>query len=455
MESQGTGLAVRDPKTEAAVTIYSSAAAILRPAEARMPELGRIRAGMKILKKGCSDKDRAIYAKGLAEGKRWDEIEAELGPDAQNKTKLIPTNVGHFYLRKGDCVNPQHVEALTELAEKDDKGRPVAFPVVFYSDNWWDIVQHDYVCWGAQTVKYRSQLNVSVEGTQITGVERICVKPPDPEIGKRPCGIHREWPVRGACKPAECPEYQRKQCNLEGTIRCYIPGLKGHGLWQIKTHSYYSLEQITRTLLDVAAITHGRLRLLSHNGKSVFMLRKVQREVVQIDPQDGLPKKRKQWLLILETAIDEFDLAMAFEERAMLARGAAAAARLTPGNGSAARQPAAKPGEPLQIADPAEEEAEGDQEEEEPGAEVEAEIIEGAPAATAQKAEGSKAPETKKEPTSGDLIAEILVMKDGIPQGEYDEFRKTHRVTSNSTVEELRMYLDALRALKEKVGQLL
>ena len=66
--------------------------------------------------------------------------------------------------------------------------------------------------------------------------------------------------------------------------------------------------------------------MLHLNGKPVFELRKVQRDVYQIDTTTGKPKKRKQFIPVLNTTVDEFELAMYFEQAAISARGRAAVA---------------------------------------------------------------------------------------------------------------------------------
>ena len=62
----------------------------------RLPKAGVIRPGIKVLKKGCSDRDREIYTNMTAEGATWDEIDRILGSSEYGKSKLIPTNVDYF-----------------------------------------------------------------------------------------------------------------------------------------------------------------------------------------------------------------------------------------------------------------------------------------------------------------------------------------------------------------------
>lgn len=468
----GETLAQQDRREQAGVAIYHSAAAILRPAEARIPELGRIRAGIKILKKQYNEqthkvdlppdpKDVKTYNEMLSKGARWDEIEKAIGPDKKGKTKLIPTNVSYFFIRPSDCVNPEHAKKLTELyGDKEDGGRVKAFPVVFYSDNIWDILHHEYACWGAESIKYRSQINLIIEDNQIVGAQRLCVAPPPPCPGVRPSGLMREWRPReefeGICTPDKCKEYQNGECNLEGTIRCYIPGLKGHGLWQIKTHSWYGLEEIARVLYDVGKITHGRLRMLSYKGAPVFTLRKVQREIVQIDRASGLPKKRKQWLPILDLNIDEFQLAMEYEDRAMLARGRAAAGILSPG---AKSTPQLTPGEPVQVPEPAEEEVEEGEIVEQEGADpvVEQKLTEVAEKSAAdqasfrlveEQATGGKQAEKDDDLTKkAGLIDTINYLKKEMGDDRYKSWKQRVglEVRGNSSVPDLEKYVEAMR----------
>jgi len=335
-------------KESTAAAIYQSPAAILRPATARYPELGRIRAGVKVLKKPWNERDRekGIYSKMLAEGARWDDIDLALGQDDDKKSKLRPANIPFFFIRPIDCSDPHNAKRLLDMYgedEKDSKGavhrRLKSFPIIFYSDNWWENIDSSYICYSTNEVRFRSQIMASTVDGELVGT-RTCMVPPPPMPGKRPCGVTREWSPRpntpeykqdGECHPDRCPQFQRKECNLNATIRGYIPGILGHGLWNITTHSWHGSSEIAKVMLDISemirkASGHGRLSMLNVNGTCVFWIRKVQRTIFQIDTKTGKPVKRQQYLPILDVAVDEFELYRYFEPTAINTRGRAAMA---------------------------------------------------------------------------------------------------------------------------------
>jgi hypothetical protein len=339
-------LATTTSKESTAAAIYQSPAAILRPATARYPELGRIRAGVKVLKKPWNERDRekGIYSKMLAEGARWDDIDLALGQDDDKKSKLRPANMPFFFVRPVDCSDPGNAKRLLEMyGEKDDKGvlRLKSFPIIFYSDAWWENIDSSYICYSTNEVRFRSQIMASTVDGELVGT-RTCMVPPPPMPGKRPCGVTREWSPRpntpeykqdGECHPDRCPQFQRKECNLNATIRGYIPGILGHGLWNITTHSWHGSSEIAKVMLDISemirkASGHGRLSMLNVNGTCVFWIRKVQKTIYQIDTKTGKPVKRQQYLPILDVAVDEFELYRYFEPAAIRERGRAAMALL-------------------------------------------------------------------------------------------------------------------------------
>ena len=78
---------------------------LLGSAAMRIPIGGRIRAGIKALTKRAADNSKAqeIYARGIADGKGFESIDADLAkalPDLKNP--LVPRNVPYFTVRGED-----------------------------------------------------------------------------------------------------------------------------------------------------------------------------------------------------------------------------------------------------------------------------------------------------------------------------------------------------------------
>ena len=226
-------------KESTAAAIYQSPAAILRPTTARYPELGRIRAGIKIIKRqwnqatGKADlppdaKDIKVYQEMMDKGASWDDIERAINPryfteqnmkDHKVKRKLIPVNIPYFFVRPSDCKVPEDASKLVDLyGDKEDHNRIKAFPVVFYSNLWWENIDSSYVCYSAEAVRFRSQIIVASSDNGLIG-KRMCMVPPPPIPGVRPSGVDREWSPRpntpeyrqdGECRPRKMPSVSGK-----------------------------------------------------------------------------------------------------------------------------------------------------------------------------------------------------------------------------------------------------
>src|SRR5688572_10406001 len=77
---------------------------ILGDVKLRVPVGGRIRAGMKILKRSLADNPvvRKIYDEGVKAGHTFDEISSQIEKEANEKGALIPCNVPWFTVRRSD-----------------------------------------------------------------------------------------------------------------------------------------------------------------------------------------------------------------------------------------------------------------------------------------------------------------------------------------------------------------
>lgn len=306
--------------------MVASVATLLGP-KFNMPKAGIVRPGIMKLKSGTSAQDQAIYKQMLEEGATWDAIEKRLGTDNSKKSKLIPANVDYFTIRPADCQNQANVAEIYRLYADKTDGKLRSIPVWFPVNNWWDILPHSLRCFSASGIKFKSAFKEVTNGYK--NVVRVCEYPLAAEAGKRTFG-GRPWAER-PCDPNTCPEYQAGECKLGGTIQFFIPGIPGLGIWILPTTSWYSLVRIKSALEAVAGLTGGRLARLLINGKSPFIIRKIYDEIATIDTKTGKPMKRSQWLIDLDVQIDMFELAQAYENQAVLARGQRAVAALTGG----------------------------------------------------------------------------------------------------------------------------
>src|SRR6266542_918057 len=83
---------------------------LIGEAQARFAVGGRIRAGVKVLTTSAAREPtaQAIYDAGVASGKSFDDIEAEIThalPELRHP--LVPKNVPYFTVRRGDFALPE------------------------------------------------------------------------------------------------------------------------------------------------------------------------------------------------------------------------------------------------------------------------------------------------------------------------------------------------------------
>ncbi len=293
----------------------------------RLPRAGVIRPGIKVLKKGCSNQDKEMYTNMTSEGATWDEIDRILGSGEYGKSKLIPTNVDYFTVRAEDCKNSDDAKRLHDLyADSDGKIRnlPVWFPV----NEWYNIIPHGLRVFGKQAgLKFHSHFKERRdEGGKVTGYSRVCRFPLQVEQGKRVFG-GRKWGER-LCEPENCPVYQKGECTFGGVIQCYIPGVKGVGVWLIPTTSWYSLSNIKSALEMVSNVTGGKIAGLV-GGRPIFRIRKAADTVSMINTDSGSAQKVEQELIYLDVDIDMTELAAYYEKSQVLGRGISAAQLLS------------------------------------------------------------------------------------------------------------------------------
>lgn len=289
----------------------------------RMPLLGKLRPGIKVLKSGCTDLDKDIYNRMVADGALWYEIDQRLGNDAKGKSKLIPSNQDYFTVRPSDCkINQANAEKLHQLYNEPD-GQIRSVPIVFMFNDWFQNIPHKLVNWGTNGAKFVSDYR-EFDGK----MQRVCTSPLPRKPKERPTPGKRPMHVHGPCCPETCEVYQKGYCKLHGYIQCIIPGTVGAGLWRIETTSIYSLQQIRQTMMMVQGITGGRLASLYRDGGPVFTIRKIEDTISRVDLDSGESKKQDQDLIYLDANIDMAELALAYQEQAVLGRGERAVAAL-------------------------------------------------------------------------------------------------------------------------------
>ncbi len=277
---------------------------ILGDVQIRVPVGGRIRAGMKILKRSAAQKPlvKQIYDEGLALGLNFDEIEERLLKEANEKGALIPTNVPWFTVRRAEF----HVPAIADeiiakygetRPEHPDEKRLYAFPVVLATDNWLDTLPHTFV--HREGAEARHWADYDLEG-----VRRCYTHAP---VHFDPKSQRKQFPKReivlrkdndGLCNPETCAEYSKGLCKLRGFVRFYVYGVKGMFLFEIPTSSFYSLSGARAKLEEVRNV-RGRISGLQ-DGKPLLWITKQRREISRYSLEHQRYVREKQWLIVFE-----------------------------------------------------------------------------------------------------------------------------------------------------------
>ena len=277
----------------------------------RIPVAGRIRAGIKVLTRRAAENERvrAIYERGVEQGKSFDSIEREIAdavPDLKNP--LAPKNVPYFTVRGEDFPNPEIARQITDLFGEDQGDgvkRLYRFPVVFPADAWQSVMPHELVAWTANERRFWSEYAAD-------GQTRYCMShAPVPVVSGTRRAI-RVWGGRktmrradngGLCDPESCAEYQDRKCNLSGRFIFFIPGIKSISAFELPTNSFYAMNAAIQKFQTIGFMRGGRISGFLDGKHTPFYLTKRLVEVPRID-DEGRAVRTSQWLIELEAPVD-------------------------------------------------------------------------------------------------------------------------------------------------------
>ena len=277
----------------------------------RIPVAGRIRAGIKVLTRRSAENERvrAIYERGVEQGKSFDTIEREIVDAAPGlKNALTPKNVPYFTVRAEDFPNPEIARQITDLFA-EDRGdgvkRLYRFPVVFPADAWQSVMPHELVAWTANERRFWSEYSQD-------GQIRHCMThaPVPVDAGTR--RAIRVWGGRktvqradngGLCDPESCREYQDRKCNLSGRFIFFIPGIKSISAFELPTNSFYAMNAAIQKFQTIGFMRGGRISGFLDGKHTPFYISKRLVDVPRID-EDGRPVRTSQWLIELEAPVD-------------------------------------------------------------------------------------------------------------------------------------------------------
>ncbi|MCU7370010.1 hypothetical protein PEC18_03780 [Paucibacter sp. O1-1] len=283
---------------------------LLGQAPARIPTGGKIRPGIMVLTRKAAERPeaKAIYTRGVAEGRSFEDIERALTEAIpQLKSPLVPRNVPWFTVRGSDFPNPEIAQQILD-AYGEDRGqghRLYRFPVVFPADHWQTVMPHELAAWSTHEKRFWSQY--SPDG-QVRHCMRHAPVPVD-DTGRRTIRIFggRKTVLReengGNCEPEGCPEYQARQCNLTGRFLFFIPGIRSISALELPTTSFYAMSNAIQRFQAIAQMRGGRISGFLGRDRTSFFLAKVLKDVPHIDEQ-GRAVRVPQWIIELEAPVD-------------------------------------------------------------------------------------------------------------------------------------------------------
>ena len=285
-------------------------ATLLGSAAMRIPIGGRIRAGIKILTRRAVENPKAqeIYSRGIAAGKGFESIEADLAkalPDLKNP--LVPKNVPYFTARGEDFPNPELARLIMDkFGEDRGEGRHLyRFPVVFPADAWQNVMPHEMVAWTSSERRFWSEYSADGQTRYCKTHEPV----PVDGNGRRTIRVFggRKTILRqdngGVCEPEACPEYQSRKCNLSGRFIFFIPGIPSISAFDLPTNSFYAMQAAIEKFQTIGFMRGGRISGFLDGKHTPFYLTKRLVEVSRID-EEGRPSRVAQWLIELEAPID-------------------------------------------------------------------------------------------------------------------------------------------------------
>lgn len=271
---------------------------------------GSVRPGIMRLVRAHENKPgvREAYEAGMDAGRSWKAIEAEVrraaGLDEKAPSPLTPQNTQYFIVRRGDYSLPTIADQIMELYGEDrGEGRQLySLPVSFLVDSWLTVLPHEFAENTRSGKKHWSRYDAD-------GIRR-CMEPGSPVFDEKHKRYHRtlggvppkvrEW-NGGKCDTDLCEEFQTGKCKLNGRLFFSIPHVPGGNVY-MPTTSIVGLDQM-RSQLVVMLQALGRItnRL---GEEPMFFLTKIQMDMKIMDWKTGERVPAKQWVPILQPAID-------------------------------------------------------------------------------------------------------------------------------------------------------
>lgn len=275
----------------------------------------KIRVGTKAPTKATKESELAmgIYANVQAGKMSFREAEKLIADKAGIRNPFFPRNTREFHAHPWDMgtggatTSERLLDLYGEMMEGDRQRKLYRFPIVFpeVGNDVSSIVEGGLSVQGggANMIRYWSEFDAS--GLQ------VCKHLPEVKKSAmaqrqqgRPIRHPERKPVtRGPCVPESCNEYGMGMCRFNGTIRFYIPGLSGAGVFELHTGSTEAATDIYLRVTTALRAMGNTIRNYTPDGRPVFWLRKVRKSRGYFD-EEGNRKIGEQWVPELDMEIE-------------------------------------------------------------------------------------------------------------------------------------------------------
>lgn len=270
----------------------------------RPPVIGHIRPGIKVLTSKARGNARAVelYESMVSAGESFDAIAMALESKCNLKNALAPRNTPYFTCRRSDFTNPDVADEILKLYG-EDRGEGLKlyrFPVLFAFNDWMQNLPNQMTVYGSNGRKFWSKY-------ELDGI-RYCMTYAQPPRNPRAQRAVRHFGGRtvvrrqdevipdGICDPAQCSQYQARQCNLSASFIFAVPDIKGLGLIELPTNSIYVLQK-AYSAMQTVQLARGKLT------GTRFWITKREFDITRIN-DNGEAVRTPQMLTVLDADID-------------------------------------------------------------------------------------------------------------------------------------------------------
>lgn len=286
---------------------------------------GKIRAGFKVMTRKASENPVAasIYKKALEGKLSFQQAATEIKQKAGIDNPFYPRNTPQFHahpwdMESGKIASDKLMGLYGEERDGDTAPQLYRFPVVFPDIDRGGI---DTILGSGLAVRGTTSIINYQSQYSEDGVRNCVYLPPvtrNADTSRKQFN-RRQFVIRGVCDTEKCVEYAMGACRFTGTLRFYIPGMSGGGVFSLETGSTQAASEIYIRLASILQEC-GRLPNFTPDGEPVFFVTKAKKPRTYYD-ENGAQKKGDQWVVVLETAIDLAKMRLQ-QERKQLALGA-------------------------------------------------------------------------------------------------------------------------------------